>query len=588
MAFGLVVVLALITPTLANLKDLSGWAVQLGDAVLINNPLNSDSPLGTNLSGIADWSTEMPFLDAFKSSRKWITQCASGEPGCSGAWDTNEYDKLDLDEGGWVKSLPSPEAPPEYTRVRTILLDNDRYPGGQYVVLYDGEGTIEYSFDAQKNQAASTPGRDVIDITPSPTGTHLIITSTDPKKTGNYIRNIRVVPAENEANYQSQIFTPDFLEKIQQFRALRFMDWMQTNNSDQSEWEKRPTVEKASYAYGGGVPVEIMVALANRMEADPWFNMPHMATDEYMTEFAQLVKDRLKSNLKVYVEFSNEVWNWQFHQAHYALQQGKARWGQDKGDAFMQWYGMRTAQMCDLWKSAFGNQKNRVACVMGTQTAWKGLENYPLECSYWVAEGNQPCYQHGIDAYAITGYFSGGLGAPENSSTVESWLNDPDGGFGKAFQQLKEGRLLAGSKDSLPDVYELFTYHSQVAEQKGLKLVAYEGGQHITGSQGGENNERLTNFFIELNRRPEMYGMYTQLLNDWKAAGGTLFMHFSDIGQPSKWGSWGALEYAQQNGAPKYNALQDYIDKTPCWWESCARAELIPYHKIARIFTLIK
>jgi hypothetical protein len=587
-AFGLALALALISPKLANINDLSSWARQLGNAVWINTPLNSDSPLGTNLNGIADWSTEMPFVDAFKSSRKWITQCASGEPGCSGSWDTNEYDKLDLDEQGWVKSLPAPEAPPEYTRVRTILLDNERYPGGQYVVLYDGEGTIEYNFDAQKNQDASTPGRDVIYVTPSPPGIHLIITSTDPNKTGNYIRNIRVVPAASEKNYQSEIFSPDFTDKIKKFRALRFMDWMETNNSEQSEWAKRPKVEKASYAYGGGVPVELMVELANRMEADPWFNMPHMATDEYMTEFAQLVKNTFKSNIKVYVEFSNEVWNWQFKQAHYALQQGKDRWGQDKADAYMQWYGMRTAQMCDIWKSAFGNQKNRVLCVMGTQTAWKGLENYPLECSYWVAEGNKPCYQHGIDAYAITGYFSGGLGAPENSSTVESWLNDPDGGFGKAFQQLKEGGLLAGYKDSLPDTYNNFNYHLKVAEEKGLKLVAYEGGQHITGSQGVENNEKLTKLFIELNRRPEMYGIYTQLLNDWKTSGGTLFMHFSDIGQPSKWGSWGALEYVQQNGSPKYNALLDFIDKNPCWWDGCPRAELIPYHKIARNFALRK
>ncbi|MGR4052064.1 hypothetical protein, partial [Kosakonia cowanii] len=34
--------------------------------------------IGTNLYGIADWSTEVPFLDLFKSARAWIPQCAYG------------------------------------------------------------------------------------------------------------------------------------------------------------------------------------------------------------------------------------------------------------------------------------------------------------------------------------------------------------------------------------------------------------------------------------------------------------------------------------------------------------------------------
>ncbi|MEJ5238934.1 MAG: hypothetical protein WHT82_11275, partial [Limisphaera sp.] len=32
------------------------------------------SRLGINLSGIADWNTEHPFADAFKTARPWISQ----------------------------------------------------------------------------------------------------------------------------------------------------------------------------------------------------------------------------------------------------------------------------------------------------------------------------------------------------------------------------------------------------------------------------------------------------------------------------------------------------------------------------------
>lgn len=522
-----------------------------GKASAIAPASSNNVALGMNLSVISNSSTEMPFLDAFKAAGKWITQCQSGEQGCSGSWSTNELDKLDLDEQGWVKSLPAPEAPPEYTRVGLLLFrDIGRYPGGNYVVLYDGEGTIEYKFDAIKDTAASKPGRDIINVTPSNAGIYLIITSTDPNKTGNYLRNIRVIQAEYEQTYQTQIFNPKFVNKINQFKTIRFMNWIKTNDSSQSEWKKRPKLDDASYGRGNGVPLEIMVELANRLKIDPWFNIPHMATDEYITNFAQLVKESLNPGLKVYVEFSNEVWNLQFKQQHYALQQGQSRWGQDKKNAHMQWYGMRTAQMCDIWKSTFGNQKNRVVCVMGTQTAWKGLEESALECSYWVAEGNKPCYQHGIDVYAIAGYFGGGLGDSDNSSQVESWLNESDGGFGKAFKELDY---------SLNQEYENFIYHANTAQQKGLKLVAYEGGQHIVGRQGVENNEKLTNFFIELNRRPEMYELYTKLLNQWKRAGGTLFMHYCGIRKPTKWGSFGALEHLEQDSSPKYDALIDFL-----------------------------
>jgi hypothetical protein len=508
--------------------------------------------LGTNLAGISDWSTEVPFLDVFKTSRQWLTQCAAGEPGCTGGWATDEFNQLDLDEQGWVKSLPAPEDPPEFTRVRTILFSgSEQHPAGKYVVLYDGEGTIEYLFDGVKDEAASRPGRDVIDVDFSRDGEgiHLIITATDPRKTGNYIRNIRMVPIASEATYEQEIFNPVFLERSKKFGALRFMDWMNTNETQQREWADRPQVNDRSYALGKGVPVEIMVQLANRLNADPWFTLPHAATDDYMRNFARIVKQQLNPQLKAYVELSNEVWNWSFPQSQYALEQGKARWGADKGDAHMPWYGMRSAQLSEIWKQEFGGERDRVVAVFSTQTGWQGLEDWVLNCPYWVAEGNKPCYQS-ADAYAITGYVSGNLGAPEHQQTIESWMSQPDGGNGKAFEWLKQ---------DVQVVLESVSYHAKVAKDKGLRLVAYEGGQHIVGWQGVENNEKMTNFFIEVNRDPQMKEIYRQLLNGWPQNGGTLFMHFSDITEPSKWGSWGALEYVNQTSSPKYDALMEFI-----------------------------
>lgn len=513
--------------------------------------------MGIGLNGLADWSSQTPFLNIFKQSRDWIPQCGEGSPTGCPSFDTQEKDRLVLDADGYPKSLPAAnDNSVKYRRVETIIFsDGNPESAGKYIVMYDGEGTLTYG-GAKKDEALSKPGTEVIDIEKGAGNVFLGISATNPN---NHVRNIRVIrESQFDAYKAGEIFNPIWLEKIKAFKTLRFMDWMETNDSTQKEWSDRPKPGDYSWALDGA-PVEIMVALANKLKANPWFNIPHQATDEFITNFAKIVKEKLDPSLTAYVEHSNEVWNWQFGQAQYANQQGRAKWG-DHGDAFMQWNGMKAAQICDIWKkNVFGDsQTNRVNCVISTQTGYKGLEEGLLNCPLWVAQGNAPCYQHGIDSYAITGYLDGGLGSPENTSAVKSWFKDTDGGFGKAIEQLKQGKLLKEG-GSLQDLKEIYQYHLKVAQQKGLALVAYEGGQSIAGSGGVENDDEMTKFFTELNRRPEMHQIYTQMLNDWKDSGGTLFNHFVDVGMPSKWGFWGALEYVSQNGSPKYNALIDFI-----------------------------
>ena len=78
---------------------------------------------------------------------------------------------------------------------------------------------------------------------------------------------------------------------------------------------------------GRGAAWEYMVELANETGKDLWINVPERATDDYVNKLALLCKygsdginpytgpqanpawPPLNSNLKLYVEFSNEVWN---------------------------------------------------------------------------------------------------------------------------------------------------------------------------------------------------------------------------------------------------------------------------------------
>jgi hypothetical protein len=519
--------------------------------------------IGTNLALISDWSTQLPFIDAFKSSRAWTGQVPEEY-----IWNTGEEDKIFESENGWVKSLPSDT---QYTSVGTLMyreMDGE-YQGGQYIVLYNGEGTIEYGYDAQKDESASRLGRDVINVTPSDSGIWLQIRETDPNGTGNYIRNIRVIPAENEDTYQEQIFNPKFLDRIENFEALRFMDWMKTNDSDQKNWSEspletlreRPTLESATYSQNG-VPVEVMVELANETNTDPWFTIPHMATDEYVAFFAEYVKNHLEPERQVYVEYSNEVWNDRFSQSDWVLEQARKEWGSSKNDFDLKldWYSKRTTEVTQIWDDVMGGEKERVIGVMGGIAANSWASERVL--SYEWTDEPKSHSEYGIDALAIAPYFGYYLGEPKNASEIESWTRESDGGLNKLFSEIKQGGILKNSLEggALAQSYDWMSDHAELANSEGLELLAYEGGQHLTGLNGVENNDRITQLFIQANRSERMGEIYKEYLQKWHSLGGDLFMNFNDIQEPNKWGSWGLLEHVEDSSSTRYDAVMDAMN----------------------------
>jgi hypothetical protein len=502
--------------------------------------------IGVNTLFINDWSSAWPFLDQAKAAREWDSQ-----------------GPLALDENGWVKEL----RPGQSADLYFAAYLGTPAPYVRYVVSYRGEGRIVYDLSASKDAQASKPGRDVINIVGTADGDYarLRITSTNPQ---NPIRDITIVPERQLARFErGEIFNPQYVARLRGFRAFRFMDWMRTNGSTQKDWADRPKLTDRSYA-PKGAPIELMVKLANELHADPWFNMPHLASDDYVRRFASLVRDTLDPALTVYVEHSNEVWNWAFPQSHASLASGNKRWG-DNGDSHLQWHGMRTAQMCDIWKQVFAEARQRVHCTLGIQIAWRGAEESSLDCKKYVSEGHDPCYKH-IDSIAVTGYFSAGLSgdSAENRKIIETWFKLPDGGVSRALEQIKDGRHL---KDDwgMRGLADAFAYYKRVVDKRGLQMLAYEAGSHITAN-GTEvqDDPRWVAFHLALNRAEGMYDRYMEVMQAWKTAGGTLFMHYGDIASPSRFGSWAPLEYVEQAPTPRWRALRDF-NAQPCWWKGC-------------------
>lgn len=482
----------------------------------------SKPPLGMNLSGVVDWSSEIVFVDVFRNARAWISQ-EKGKPWGKGP-------ALDLDAKGNVRSLK------ENQFAETVVWTNfdKRFPSGTFTCYFEGDGELDFTGDAKVSERKK--GELKVKVEAKNGSCFCRITKTNEK---DPVRNIRLILPGHEKTYEKEPFHPDFLKRWQGFTVFRFMDWQRTNDSKLVAWSDRTTPESHSQALGGGVALEFMIDLCNRLKVDPWFCMPHLASDDFVSQFAALVKKKLDKERKVYVEYSNECWNGQFAQARYCSEQGK-KLGLSKNayEGQLRFYSQRSVEVFRLWEKEFGDNK-RLVRVLATQSAnaWTGSTALDWKDAYKEA-----------DAIAIAPYFGHRFGSPKTADKVAAMSADD---------------LVADLAKDVESNKKVLQNYAELAKKRKLSLMAYEGGQHLAGYQGAENNDKLTKLFHEANRHPKMKDLYLADLKNWREAGGGLFCVFSSMGNYSKWGSWGVLEHTGQDEkkAPKYQALREYLDE---------------------------
>ncbi len=58
------------------------------------------------------------------------------------------------------------------------------------------------------------------------------------------------------------------------------------------------------YVYIYIAALETMIKLSNYIGADPYFNIPHLATDDYIRNFALLIKSKLRPDLRIFIGIS--------------------------------------------------------------------------------------------------------------------------------------------------------------------------------------------------------------------------------------------------------------------------------------------
>jgi hypothetical protein len=534
--------------------------------------------MGMNLSGVVDWSVQQPFLNVFKTARTWIGHKPRQWGGATAAdLESAGY----LDENGWPLEIP-PELGSIGTLILTDLPEGAGEYAGRYRLRFDGDGIVEVG--GRAGNVRYGDGEVQFDFTPGPGGVEIRIQRSDRRKTGDHVRNISVVRLDQAAAFDAgAVFNPAWLDRLEGFKVLRFMDWMVTNDNPPATWAGRAKPSDYSYTRNG-VPAEVVIELANRTGADAWFTMPHLADDDYFRSFATLVRDTLWVEQKAYVELSNEVWNWQFVQADWAEAEARARWGVEH--AWVQYYAVRAVAMAQIWAEVFGDAAPaRLIRVISTQTGWLGLERDILTAPLWMAEADaaarKPPHAY-FDAYAVTGYFGFPLGLESRLPMVRGWIGQSlalagdeanrrgltgaaretwieahrhDAAVAQAAAELRDGAASDNADGSLSDLLtRLLPHHAAVADEFGLDLIMYEGGTHVVGLPPVTDDDEVTALFTEVNYSAEMGTLYAELIAGWAQAGGGLFMQYADVQKPTRWGSWGALRHLADDN-PRWDAL---------------------------------
>ncbi len=544
----------------------------------------------------------MPFVDIFRTARPFAEFSEDG---------------VSYDDNGWPTDIP--QGKEVYTLLLQSLPDG-AIPYGRYTVLYDGTGELSYGGLGKRIEHSGN--QEIIDINPNNSTINRLIVKIVNTSTDDPIRNIRIIMpggicqgmpflrVDNESEcapgqYQSFasmlqdrnniVFNPDYLRLLKNFRVLRMMNFMEASQhipracyqfkDDEFRdcilqpltWDMRAKMDDA--VWGGshrtdeskkhGVPIEVLVALANTLKAEPWFTIPHNADDEYVKHFADYVSEHLNDDLKIWVEYSNETWNDRFWGAYYVRYKGHQMALDAEQNPFREgyrYYIKRAVEIFKIWEETFA-ETDRLIRVAGSYQNSTDLSRNILKY--------ENAYEH-LDALAIAPYFHACSNREhrgcKNLLGVNTLLPDATN-LDDVFNALQNPYDPYG----VPATIKLIQKQAELAQSYNLQLVAYEGGQHLAvnwsdKTRSTAQKKQLSKLFKAANKDSRMGEIYMQLFNSWKAAGGTIFNVFNMPQTWHRWGSWGIKEHLNQprNKAIKYDAIMNFQEQQgKCWWQGC-------------------
>ncbi|MEM8876079.1 MAG: calcium-binding protein [Planctomycetota bacterium] len=341
-------------------------------------------------------------------------------------------------------------------------------------------------------------------------------------------------------------FHPLYVERLRGVDTVRMMLWTDANSTTVETIGDLADVDDAyftpRYNTSGfeteisGLPVEYMVALSNEINADLWLPISPFANDQTVFNIGDTVAKQLNSNLKVYLEYGNEVWvpgsePFRFIQQKY----GTNGYGDPN-----HWAGQATEMKADFvqFRNAYasnGRDVNEVIRVVSGQ---------PSEDLFQPDQLRQQFSPGEYDAVAVTAY-AGNRPLPtwDGNTTPEEMIADITEDYHRYNSKL--------------------IWWSKWAQDENKLFLTYEAGQHLYPN--GDGNASWQPAMQAAFNHPDMYSLYQQMALTASAVEMDLFTNFTYVSESRpRGGSWGALQYQTQptDTSPRWAAIQEWIDGT--------------------------
>jgi hypothetical protein len=525
------------------------YVISSGPAWTANIGVVVDSPVSYNPDRL--------FADAIKSAREFASYSDLNTP-------------VGLDSDGWPKEDASilvwEGAAGSYVNGRYRFSCDGRVTGNNVTATDASFGN--WSYDPVTNRSAA-------DLKISKNGNLALFFKGIPGGV-KHVKLIRPgLPNTND-------FNPDYLKRLMHFSSLRTLDFVAINNSPIATWSQRT---RPSYATQGGrtlqhhysdssdppagVSWEYFIRLCNQVGKDAWINIPHQADDTYITNLALLfrygsdangnpyksaqaspVSPPLRSDLHLYVEWSNEVWNSGFIQArdnnaaadveyanndvnHYAFDKTGAsdanlrRW---RRTAF------KSVRVSEIFRGVFGDSAMittvRPILALWTSSSW--LTGMQLR---YIDHVFGPLNSYGNPRRKVNEIIYGVAG------TTYTYLDDDTGKTAitvdQYFSQL-ERNLQGQTKPWLRQF-------SCLARKYGVAAVCYEGSQHTLVANSDEANTAVQ---LAAQYDARMKTFITDMYTTWFQVGGGLHSYSGIAYAYSAVGQWGLGEWGDREDEP--------------------------------------